>query len=53
MTRLAFLDELARRKLDVIKVDFDELEAELRQLVEAGLYLSPPVVERAPRLVNE
>lgn len=30
MTRLEFLDELARRRLDTIKVDFDELEADLR-----------------------
>ena len=29
MTRLAFLDELARRRLDTVKIDFDELEAEL------------------------
>jgi predicted HTH domain antitoxin len=30
MTRLAFLDELARRRLDTVKVDLDDLEAELR-----------------------
>ena len=30
MTRLAFLDELARRGLDTIKVDLDDLAAELR-----------------------
>lgn len=30
MTRLEFLDELARRRLDTVKVDFAELEAELR-----------------------
>lgn len=29
MTRLEFLDELARRKLDVIKVDIDHLRREL------------------------
>jgi hypothetical protein len=29
MPRLAFLDELARRRLDTIKIDFDDLEAEL------------------------
>lgn len=29
MSRLAFLDELARRKLDVIKVDPDQLQAEV------------------------
>ena len=29
MTRLQFLDELARRKLDVIKVDLDQLRQEL------------------------
>ena len=29
MTRLEFLDELARRKLDVIVVDRDDLEGEL------------------------
>ena len=29
MTRLEFLDELARRKLDVVKVDFDELRREI------------------------
>jgi predicted HTH domain antitoxin len=29
MTRLAFLDELARRRLDTVKIDFDELAAEL------------------------
>lgn len=29
MTRLAFLDELARRRLDTVKVDLGELEAEL------------------------
>jgi len=29
MTRLAFLDELARRRLDTVKIDFDDLEAEL------------------------
>jgi predicted HTH domain antitoxin len=29
MTRLEFLDELARRRLDTVKVDFDELAAEL------------------------
>lgn len=29
MTRLEFLDELARRKLDVVKVDVDELAREL------------------------
>jgi predicted HTH domain antitoxin len=27
MTRLAFLDELARRRLDTVKIDLDELEA--------------------------
>lgn len=30
MTRLEFLDELARRRLDTVKIDLDELEAELR-----------------------
>jgi predicted HTH domain antitoxin len=30
LTRLAFLDELARRRLDTVKVDLDELAAELR-----------------------
>jgi predicted HTH domain antitoxin len=30
MTRLEFLDELARRRLDTVKIDFDDLEAELR-----------------------
>ena len=29
MTRLEFLDELARRKLDVIKIDLDHLREEL------------------------
>lgn len=29
MTRLEFLDELARRKLDVIKVDLDQLRQEI------------------------
>ena len=29
MTRLEFLDELARRKLDVIKVDLDQLREEI------------------------
>jgi len=29
LTRLEFLDELARRKLDVIKVDLDQLRREL------------------------
>ncbi|HXU46874.1 MAG TPA: UPF0175 family protein [Thermoanaerobaculia bacterium] len=29
MTRLAFLDELARRRLDTVKLDLDDLEAEL------------------------
>jgi predicted HTH domain antitoxin len=29
MTRLEFLDELARRKLDVLRVDFDQLRREL------------------------
>lgn len=29
MTRLEFLDELARRKLDVVKVDLDELRREV------------------------
>lgn len=29
MTRLEFLDELGRRKLDVVKVDLDELAREL------------------------
>lgn len=29
MTRLEFLDELTRRRLDTVKIDFDELEAEL------------------------
>ena len=29
MTRLEFLDELARRKLDVIKIDLDQLRREL------------------------
>ncbi|MFP3940353.1 MAG: UPF0175 family protein [Thermoanaerobaculia bacterium] len=29
MTRLEFLDELARRKLDVIKVDMDQLRREV------------------------
>jgi predicted HTH domain antitoxin len=29
MTRLEFLDELARRRLDTVKIDFAELEAEL------------------------
>jgi predicted HTH domain antitoxin len=30
MTRLEFLDELARRRLDTVKVDLDDLAAELR-----------------------
>lgn len=30
MTRLVFLDELARRRLDTVKIDFDDLEAQLR-----------------------
>lgn len=29
MTRLAFLDELTRRRLDTVKVDLADLEAEL------------------------
>jgi len=29
MTRLEFLDELARRRLDVIKLDIDQLRREL------------------------
>lgn len=29
LTRLAFLDELARRKLDTVKIDLDDLAAEL------------------------
>lgn len=29
MSRLEFLDELARRRLDVFKVDLEDLEAEL------------------------
>ena len=29
LTRLQFLDELARRRLDVIKVDLDQLRREL------------------------
>jgi predicted HTH domain antitoxin len=29
MTRLAFLDEMARRRLDTVKVDLGDLEAEL------------------------
>ena len=29
MTRLEFLDELARRKLDVLKVDLDRLRREI------------------------
>lgn len=29
MTRLAFLDELARRKLDVFKIDLSELQQEI------------------------
>ncbi|MCL4821249.1 MAG: UPF0175 family protein [Vicinamibacteria bacterium] len=29
LTRLEFLDELARRKLDVIKVDMEDLKREL------------------------
>ena len=29
MTRLEFLDELARRKLDVVKVDLDQLRQEI------------------------
>ena len=29
MTRLEFLDELARRKLDVVKVDLDRLREEV------------------------
>lgn len=29
MTRLEFLDELARRKLNVIKVDLDQLREEI------------------------
>jgi predicted HTH domain antitoxin len=31
MTRLEFLDELARRRLDTVKIDFDDLAAELRR----------------------
>ncbi len=31
MTRLAFLDELARRKLDTLKVDLKDLEAQLQR----------------------
>ena len=31
MTRLVFLDELARRRLDTLKVDMPDLEAELRR----------------------
>jgi len=30
MTRLEFLDELARRRLDTVKIDLDDLESELR-----------------------
>jgi predicted HTH domain antitoxin len=30
LTRLAFLDELARRKLDVVKIDLDQLRRELQ-----------------------
>lgn len=30
MSRLVFLDELARRRLDTVKIDLGELEAELR-----------------------
>jgi predicted HTH domain antitoxin len=30
MTRLVFLDELARRRLDTVKIDLDDLAAELR-----------------------
>jgi len=30
MTRLAFLDELARRRLDTVKIDFHDLEKELQ-----------------------
>ncbi|HZF12006.1 MAG TPA: UPF0175 family protein [Thermoanaerobaculia bacterium] len=30
MTRLAFLDELARRRLDTVKIDLADLEAGLR-----------------------
>lgn len=29
MTRLDFLDELARRKLDVIKIDLDQVREEI------------------------
>jgi predicted HTH domain antitoxin len=29
MPRLAFLDELARRRLDTVKIDLEDLEAEL------------------------
>jgi len=29
MTRLAFLDELARRKIDVVKVDLEQLRREI------------------------
>jgi len=29
MTRLEFLDELARRKLDVVKIDLDRLRQEI------------------------
>jgi len=29
MTRLGFLDELARRKLDVVKLDLDQLPEEI------------------------
>lgn len=30
MSRLVFLDELARRRLDTVKINLGELEAELR-----------------------
>lgn len=49
MTRLQFLDELARRKLDVVKVDLDQLQEEIGAVHRSATGPSPVPPPGSPR----
>jgi predicted HTH domain antitoxin len=53
LDRTDFLLALARERLDVFKVDLDELKRELELLRASGMYLSDDIVNRALGLVGE
>ena len=48
MTRLEFLDELARRRLDVVKVDLDRLREEIGAAGATSVRKAHPQVAKAP-----